>query len=335
MRRLRIFLWHVHGGYLYYLTKNQHHDFYVPFHESRSADYTGKWGHIPWPDNLHEVHMDEVKNLELDCIIFQLPKQYLEDQYRILSPAQRRLPRIYLEHDPPQGHPTDTRHWVDDPEMLAVHVTPFNQLMWNTGRTPSVFIDHGVTIPEGIRYRGNISRGIVVINNIKTRGRRLGYDIYESIQNDVPLDLIGMGAEDAPGGLGEVLHNRLPAFESQYRFFFNPIRYTSLGLAVCEAMMIGLPVIGLATTEMATAIQNGVSGYVDTNPENLKVYMQQLLQDPKEAAHLGNGARKYAMKRFNIQRFITDWNKAFALVTGTRDAALPQPGEFPESKKEE
>jgi NAD(P)-dependent dehydrogenase (short-subunit alcohol dehydrogenase family) len=30
-----------------------------------------------------------------------------------------------------------------------------------------------------------------------------------------------------------------------------PVRYTSLGLAVCEAMMLGLPIIGLATTETA------------------------------------------------------------------------------------
>jgi ADP-heptose:LPS heptosyltransferase len=28
----------------------------------------------------------------------------------ILTEAQRRLPRIYLEHDPPREHPTDTRH---------------------------------------------------------------------------------------------------------------------------------------------------------------------------------------------------------------------------------
>jgi len=42
----------------------------------------------------------------------------------------------------------------------------------------------------------------------------------------------------------------------QDRFFFNPIRYTSLGLAVCEAMMVGMPIIGLATTEMATTVQN-------------------------------------------------------------------------------
>ncbi len=59
-----------------------------------------------------------------------------------------------------------------------------------------------------------------------------------------------MGAEEA-GGLGEVRHVELAAFAARYRFFFNPIRYTSLGLAVIEAMMVGMPIVALATTEMS------------------------------------------------------------------------------------
>jgi hypothetical protein len=70
-----------------------------------------------------------VRRLGVDCILFQSRKNYLEDQYDILTEAQRRLPRIYLEHDPPREHPTDTRHVVDDPDVLLVHVTHFNNLI--------------------------------------------------------------------------------------------------------------------------------------------------------------------------------------------------------------
>ena len=103
--------------------------------------------------------------------------------------------------------------------------------------------------------------------------------------------------------------------EGRYRFVFNPIRYTSLGLAICEAMMVGLPIIGLATTEMATAIENGVSGYVDTNVPRLVEHMHRLLSHPMEAHRLSEGARHRAGQRFNIQRFVSDWNEAFAWVT--------------------
>src|SRR5690606_22183210 len=98
-------------------------------------------------------------------------------------------------------------------------------------------------------YTGKYEKGIVVINNLNERGRRLGLDIFLRAREHVPLDLIGMDTKKI-GGLGEILHPQLSDFIKDYRFMFNPIRYTSLGLAVIEAMMVGLPVVGLATTEL-------------------------------------------------------------------------------------
>jgi glycosyltransferase involved in cell wall biosynthesis len=117
-------------------------------------------------------------------------------------------------------------------------------------------------------------------------------------------------------GLGEIDHDRLPTFEARYRFFFNPIRYTSLGLAVCEAMMIGLPIIGLATTEMVTVVENDVSGYVSTDIDWLAERMLELLDDPATARRLSQGARRHARARFNIERFAQDWQETFATVIG-------------------
>lgn len=320
MRRLKILTWHVHGAYLYYLS-HLPHDIYVPFRPDRSGDYLGKWGHIPWPENLHDVAVDDVRQLKLDCVIFQLPKHYLSDQHEILSEAQRRLPRIFLQHDPPWEHPTDTRHWVDDPEVLLVHVTPFNDLMWDSGPCATRVIDHGVVVPETVRYTGELARGLVVVNNLARRDRLIGLDVFQRVRRQIPLDLVGMDAERV-GGLGEVLHKDLPAFSAKYRFFFNPIRYTSLGLAVCEAMTIGMPIVGLATTEMATVVQNGVSGYVDTDVNKLIDRMRELLRDPAKAKELGDGARRYAATRFNIRRFVDDWNAAihFACARDRRAA---------------
>lgn len=316
MRPLRILIWHVHGSYLYYLTQAFHHTFYLPSKPDRSQGYVGRWGHIPWSDNVYDIPVENIHSLDLDCIVFQSPEHYFQDQYEILSEEQRKLPQIYLEHDPPREHPTDTSHPIDNPNVLLVHVTSFNNLMWNNNRTPTCVIEHGVIIPENVSYRGEIERGLVVVNHLKKRGRRLGHDIFKSVRKKIPLDLVGMEAEKVPGGLGEVRHDLLPAFESRYRFFFHPIRYTSFGLAVCEAMMIGMPIVGLATTEMATVIKNDVSGYIDTNIHTLIDRMKELLHDPLKAHHLGKMARQYAKEHFNIHRFIHDWDKAFQRVTG-------------------
>ncbi|HEX5421254.1 MAG TPA: glycosyltransferase, partial [Gammaproteobacteria bacterium] len=229
--------------------------------------------------------------------------------------AQRRLPRIFLEHDPPREHPTDTRHPVDDPDVLLVHVTAFNELMWDSGRTPTRIVEHGVSVPEAARYTGELARGIVVVNGLETRGRRLGRDVFEHVRGELPLDLVGMGAERC-GGIGELGHAELAGFVARHRFFFNPIRYTSLGLSICEAMSTGTPVVGLATTELVSVIENGVSGYVDTRLDVLIARMRELLADPAEASRLGAGARRAARERFGMERFVRDWNRAFADVTG-------------------
>jgi hypothetical protein len=313
MRPLRVLTWHVHGNYLLYLTQARV-DFYLPVREGVPG-YGGRGHTFPFGPNVHDVPAEAVRRLEFDCVLLQNRRNWERDQFEILSDAQRRLPRIYLEHDPPHGHPTDTRHWVDDPNTLLVHVTPFNALMWDCGPTPTRVIEHGVLVPEGVHYTGEIPRGIVVVNHLRQRGRLLGADVFERLRGRVPLDLVGMDAESL-GGLGEVFPPALPAFEARYRFFFSPIRWTSLGLAILEAMTIGLPVVGLATTELVTAITNGVHGFLDTDPDRLLEPMRRLLADPAEAQRLGANARRLALDRFHIARFARDWEEAFRLVTG-------------------
>lgn len=316
MDRLKVLTWHVHGAYLYYLS-HAHQEFYLPIKPGRTDGYGGRTPGYPWGANVHEIPADQVCDLPLDVVLFQTRNNYLQDQYEILCKEQLNLPRIYLEHDPPREQPTDTRHIVDDPNVLLVHCTHFNELMWDSGSTPTRVIDHGVVIPEGIRYTGELERGIVVVNNLVKRGRRLGADIFQRVRSRVPLDLVGIGATEL-GGFDSLAHGELHDLESHYRFFFNPIRYTSLGLAVCEAMMVGMPIIGLATTEMATVVENGVSGFIETDVDALVDRMHDLLRDPAQARHLGQGARRTALDRFNIERFAKDWDDAFEFVAGRK-----------------
>jgi hypothetical protein len=315
MRRLKILTWHTHGAYLLYLTQAPH-DFYVLSRPGRPAGYGGRSGHLPWGPNVHDLPVDEAKRQPLDLILFQDDPQYLEDQHRYLSAAQRRLPKIYIEHDPPREHPVNTRHVVTDPNVLLVHCTAFNRLMWDNGEVPTRVIDHGVIAP-GARYSGELDKGLVVINHIARRGRRLGFDVFEQARRQIPLDLVGMGAEQA-GGIGEVLHAELPAFAARYRFLFNPIRYTSMGLAVIEAMMCGVPIVALATTEMVTVIKDGANGFIDTDVDALVLKMKWLLENPADAKQLGEAARRTALERFGIERFVADWNDAFLQVTEAR-----------------
>ena len=312
-RRLRILTWHVHGNYLYYLTQVPH-DFYLVTDAERSTHHSGRSGILPWGDNVHEAPVDEIAGMPFDAILFQSRDAWEREQHLILSDAQRRLPRLYLEHDPPQQHPTDTPHWVDDPAVLLVHVTHFNQLMWDNRRTPTRVVEHGVKPLASVPWTGEVERGLVVVNNLDRRGRRLGLDVYQQVAQQVPLTLVGMGSERC-GGAGEVSHHELPARMAAHRFFFNPIRYTSLGLAVIEAMMAGSPVVGLATTELSMVIRNGGNGIIDTRVDALVAAMRELIADPAEARRLGEAGRRTAQERFHIGRFVDDWLRVFHEAT--------------------
>jgi glycosyltransferase involved in cell wall biosynthesis len=315
MRRLKILTWHIHGSYLNTLARIDH-DWYLPTKPGRPEGYGGRGPTFELPDYVREVPAEQVRDLKLDLVIYQTPKNYFEDQFEILSAEQRRLPKIYLEHNTPKPSAVDTCHPVDDPDVLLVHVTHYNSLMWDNGQTPTAVIEHSVAIDPSIRYSGHRKIGITMINGMQKRPRIAGYDIFVQARQRVPLDAVGMETRDL-GGLGDIPYRDLHRLIADYRFLFSPIRYTSLPLAVIEAMTIGMPVVALATTELPTVILHGETGYVSCNVDELIERMLFLLADHEEACRLGRNARAVAHERFGLDRFIQDWNRAFALVTQT------------------
>jgi hypothetical protein len=315
--RLKILLWHVHGSYLNVLGRVDQ-DWYLPVKPGGPDGYSGRSGY-DLPSWVRDVPADRVRDLDLDLVIFQTAKNYLDDQFEILSDRQRRVAQIYLEHNTPQPHAVNTQHLVDDPTVLLVHVTQYNRLMWDNRRTPSVVIEHSVAIDPQARYTGHLERGVTVVNGMQRRPRIAGLDLFLAARKALPLDAMGMQTE-AFGGLGDVSYPLLHARMAAYRFLFSPMRYTSLPLAVVEAMTVGMPVVALATTELPAVIRNGETGFISCDPEELVEHMRYLLANPADARRLGDNARQLAAERFGLTRFCRDWSSAFARALALRPA---------------
>lgn len=318
MQRLNILIWHIHGSYLNALGHIEH-NWYLPTKPGKPEGYGGRGPTFDLPDFVREVPSDQVRDLGIDLVICQSPKNFYDDRLEMLSERQRQLPVIYLEHNTPRPYPADTRHPIDDPTVLLVHVTHFNRLMWDNGATPTTVIEHSVAIDPTVTYSGALARGVTVVNGMRKRPRIAGYDIFSRMRRDLPLDAVGMMTEEF-GGLGDVPYRDLHRRIAEYRFLFSPMRYTSLPLAVIEAMTIGMPVVALATTELPTVIENGRTGYVSCDLDTIARQMRRLLDDPDEARRLGANARGVARERFGFQRFTDDWNAAFARALDLRPA---------------
>ena len=149
--------------------------------------------------------------------------------------------------------------------------------------------------------------GIAVINNLPQRGRRLGLDVFERARRQLPLELIGMDAERLGGR--EVPPSDVVPIVGEHRFLFSPIRYTSLGLAILEAMAAGVPVVGLATTELAAVVDDGQHGFIDTDVDAVIAAGARLLRDHALARQLGANARSLVRRRFDVDRFALDWHR--------------------------
>ena len=328
MGRLNILIWHIHGSYLNTLARVDH-DWFLPVKEGRPEGYGGRGWTFDLPANLHEIPAGEVREREFDVVVLQTPKNLTEDLPALLGPMQHRPPLLYLEHNVPRPHAVATRHPLADSPVpgLLVHVTPYNRLMWDNGGLPTRVIEHSVAIDPEIVYDGRMPRGITVINGMQHRPRIAGYDLFLQARGRVPLDAVGMETE-AFGGLGDVPYRNLHRLTARYRFLYSPMRYTSLPLAVVEAMTIGMPVVALATTALPDAIQDGVNGFISADPETLVARMNTLLADPDLAREIGERARATARERFGLDRFRAEWDDALHAAIALRQgaAALPAGG---------
>lgn len=318
MGHLRIITWHVHGTYLRALA-HLPHELVVPVRDDGTPGYGRFRPGSLRPANVVEVPAADLAAVRADVVVHQSHRNWLVDRHEVLSDEQRRLPSIVVEHDPPRDSPFDTRHPVDDQRALVVHVTAFNRLMWDNGDVPTTVIDHGVPEPR-VAWTGELPRGLVVINGLPDRGRRLGLDVVERLRRAAPVDVVGMGSE-AIGGLGEVPMLELAALMSRYRVYVSPIRWTSLSMATCEAMSIGMPVVGLATTELVTVVREGWSGHLTTDVDELVRRVRDLIEDPVAAARLGAGAAATARRRFAMSRFVAEWDAVLQRAVGDRRPA--------------
>jgi hypothetical protein len=286
---MRILLWHVHGSWTHSFVQGGH-EYLIP----GPPDGIGLAGR-PW-------RADEVRTSEVDADVAVV--QRLEE----LSQVPAGIPLVYLEHNTPR-RPAE-QHPLADWDGTLVHVTHFNELMWDCGSTRTAVIEHGVVDP-GPLYTGELARAAAVINEPVRRGRIVGTDLLPRFE---PVDVFGMGTERI-GGLGD---HELPALHRELarrRVYVHTPRWTSLGLSLLEAMHIGLPVVALACTEAIRAVP-AAAGAISTDVEELVRATRELIEDPALAQEKGQRARAFALARYGLDAFLRNWDALLKEVIG-------------------
>jgi hypothetical protein len=304
---MRILLWHVHGAWTTAFVHGPH-DYVVPVLPDRGPDGLGIARTYTWPDSVVELPPERLREEDFDAVVLQRPHEpALAAEW-----LGRDIPAVYVEHNAPQGRIAEMRHPVADrPDLLLVHVTHFNALFWDAGSTPTRVIEHGIVDP-GHRYTGELPRAAVVINEARRRARVTGTDLLDRFSEAAPLDLFGMDA-DSVGGIADLPQADLHGEMARRRVYLHPIRWTSLGLSLLEAMHLGMPVVALGTTEAHEAVPPE-AGAVSTKLDVLAGTMRRLIDDPDEASERGRAARAAVLERYGLDRFLADWDETLEEV---------------------
>src|SRR5215213_1205712 len=311
---MRILLWHVHGAWTTAFVHGDH-DYVVPVLPDRGPDGVGIAQTYAWPqDRVTELAPERLRDEDFDVVVLQRPHEleHLVEDWLGRRPG-RDIAAVYVEHNAPQGRIADMRHpAADRDDLVLVHVTHFNALFWDTGATPTRVIEHGIVDP-GARYSGELPRGAAVINEARRRARVTGTDLLERFSAAAPVDLFGIDA-GALGGIEDLPQERLHAEMARRRVYLHPIRWTSLGLSLLEAMHLGMPVVALGTTEAVEAVPAD-AGVLSPRPEVLWAAVREFLHDEDAARLAGKAARAAALERYGLQRFLGDWDALLEEVT--------------------
>jgi hypothetical protein len=320
---VKVLLWHVHGSWTTAFVAGTH-EYLIPVLPDRSADGLGRARTWDWPASAREVTPDQLRDEQVDVVVLQRVRDLELVREWLGREPGRDLPAVFLEHNAPEGGVPDTVHPLADRDDIPIaHVTSFNRLFYDNGRAPTTVIEHGIVDP-GERYTGELARAAVVTNEPVRRGRHLGADLLPGLAAAAPFDVFGMGLTGLHERYGldpdrVALHEDPPqaamhAELARRRVYVHPVRWTSLGLSLLEAMHLGMPVVALAATEVVEAVPEG-AGVVSTRPERLWDAVRHYLHDEDAARLAGKAARAAALERYGLPRFLSDWDALLGEVT--------------------
>jgi len=313
--RKNVLVWHVHGAWSESFVAGRHR-YLLPVTPAGGAEGRGLAGRV-WP-NAREISAADLCRQDIDVVVLQRPEELdLAARWTRRRPGVD-VPAVFVEHNAPRPHAELSAHPLGErSDIILVHVTDFNRLMWDSGAAPTRVINHGIADP-GPLYTGCIPAAATMINEPVRRGRTVGTDLLTPLSAHAPIDVWGIGStelttETATGdsritGRGDVAAPLLWVEVANRRVYLHTARWTSLGLSLIEAMFLGMPVVAVAAT-MAPLVIPGEAGVVSADLTTLGHALEAFVTDHSAAVAAGKAAREYAIAHFGLDRFLHEWDE--------------------------
>lgn len=155
-------------------------------------------------------------------------------------------------------------------------------------------------------YTGEVPAILTVCTLFRERAHAHGYLLHQEVTQGLPTRIMGYN-EGFPGGKLASYDELIDAYR-RHRVYL----YTGkipLTMAMLEAMATGCPVVTVPTSETVRLIQNGLNGYVESGPAQLRRRLNDLLSNRELAMQIGSAGRKTVARRFGIGTFRGAWQE--------------------------
>jgi glycosyltransferase involved in cell wall biosynthesis len=272
---------------------------------------TKKWNEnqTPIPPNYHTLPQNQIcEYLNYDFILVQ--SRYWQFQFAHRINQNLQLPIIVLDHTLPADAKIDTnslnvlRTMVGD---INVFISDYSKNAWAIdGNT--IVIKHGIDTesfkPLEIKRDKCV---LTVANEFVKRNHCLHYDLWCEITSAMNTKIVG----DNPGlsESAKTLDDLVSAYNS-CQVYFNTST-TPIPMSLLEAMSCGCAVVTVSASMMPEIIKNGVNGFITNDKDEMKKYINEIMNDDELRNSLGNNARQTILEQFSESKFTSEWNKVF------------------------
>lgn len=312
-KKLNILTFATHERYEENLCKTGHNFYSLAIGKTWDTDYA------PVPNNYHIV--DRIPDyIDFDLILTHTSCDRMIKAHHHLTGSEvsqgnkTGIPILRHTHVLPDVRfdvPSQIASFQQYPRDNDSFISAYNMSQW--GSDGANVVEHGVDTEfwsQGADSRSRELYCLSVVNEFPSRDWCCGFNLWKEVTSGIArCHLVGKcTGEHAGFSQPAQCREHLRDIYQTAAVFLNTSLHSPVPSVLLEAMSCGCAVVSTNNCMIPEIIENGKNGLVSNDPQELKGFLQLLLKDHDLAKELGENARKTIVEKYNLKRFVDNWN---------------------------